>query len=266
MTEQEVEKLLQKISNQKMFGEADKAIANLHILNIEFPKDKKYLALLASTYLDVNSIDTAEDYCNKALDFDPDYSEAFELKGLIAEKKGDDETAEKYYKESISKQPSFKVGYLRLILLYYKLGRYDDTIREAEYLLDNFDTNRNEYSEEDQRKIFAQWLSLAYIRLYSSLIETKQYQKAVDRIIDFVSFRSNYVKDPYQFISEDELLFKLYYLLGDDEKLTQLNTKWLDHYQISAESIEAMKKDSDQGYILTINPDNYPKDENGNLI
>lgn len=40
MNEQEIEKLLQKISNQKMFGETEKAIANLHILNNEFPKEK----------------------------------------------------------------------------------------------------------------------------------------------------------------------------------------------------------------------------------
>ena len=59
MTEQEVEKLLQKISNQRMFGEAKKAIANLHILNNEFPKNKQYLALLANTYLDVDADDAA---------------------------------------------------------------------------------------------------------------------------------------------------------------------------------------------------------------
>ena len=45
MKQQETEKLLQKISNQRMFGETDKALANMHLLNNEFP-EKKYVALL----------------------------------------------------------------------------------------------------------------------------------------------------------------------------------------------------------------------------
>ncbi|WP_241282654.1 tetratricopeptide repeat protein [Chryseobacterium timonianum] len=257
MNEQEVEKLLQKISNQKMFGETEKAIANLHILNNEFPEEKKYLALLGSAYYDADSIDTAEDYCRKALEKDPDYPEAFELQGMIAEKRGNDELAEKYYKESISKNQPFKMGYLRLVLLYYKLERYDDAIKEAEYLLANFDTGRNEYSQDEQRKIFGQWLSFAYNRLYSSLIRTNQYEKAAEKINEFVAFRSHYVSDPYQFLSEDEILFKLYHALNDSEKMKELEAKMLTFYMVPQEMVDSMKKDAEQGYFESANPENY---------
>ncbi|WP_165852211.1 tetratricopeptide repeat protein [Chryseobacterium pennae] len=257
MNEQEVEKLLQKISNQKMFGETEKAIANLHILNNEFPKEKKYLALLASAYFDADSIDVAEEFCAKALEIDHDYPEAFELKGLIAEKKGDNELAEKYYKESISKETPFKMGYLRLVLLYYKLERYEDVIKEAEYLLANFDTNRNEYTAEDQRKIFAQWLSFAYNRLYSALIRTNKYEQAAEKVNEYVAFRSNYVKDPYQFLSEDEILFKLYYALNDNEKMKEIEEKMLTFYMVPEGIVASMKKDAEQGYLESANPDNY---------
>ncbi|PUV25428.1 tetratricopeptide repeat protein [Sphingobacterium athyrii] len=257
MTEQQVEKILRKLSNQKMFGETEKAIANLHILNNEFPKEKKYLALLGSIYFDADSMDKAEEYCTKALEIDPDYAEAYEIKGLIAEKKGDNELAEKYYKESVSKEKLFKMGYLRLVLLYHKLERYDEAIMQAEYLLANFDKNRNEYPAEDQRKIFAQWLSLAYNRLYSSLIRTGQFEKAADKINEYVAFRSNYIKDPYQFLSEDELLFKLYHAAKDTEKMKESEEKMLNHYMVPLDVVESMKKDVEQGYIESANPANY---------
>lgn len=257
MTEQEVEKLLQKISNQRMFGEAEKAIANLHILNNEFPKNKQYLALLANAYLDVDADDAALEYCNKALEVDPHYSEAFELKGMIAEKKEDDDLAEKYYRESISQEVPFKMGYLRLVLLYYRLERYDDAIKEAEYLLANFDKNRDESSAEYQRKIFAQWLSLTFIRLYSSLIRTEQFEKAIEKVNEYVAFRSNYVKDPYQFLTEDELLFKLYHTIQDPEKMESSEDRMLNHYMVPSNIVAAMKKDVEQGYIESANPENY---------
>ena len=257
MNEQEVEKLLQKISNQKMFGETEKAIANLHILNNEFPNEKKYLALLASTYFDADSMDTAAEYASKALEIDPNYPEAFEIKGLIAEKKGDNELAEKYYRESVSTGRPFKMGYLRLVLLYYKLQRYEQAIKEAEYLLANFDKNRNEYSQDEQRKIFSQWMSFAYNRLYSSLIRTGKYEKAAERIGEFVAFRSNYVNDPYQFLTEDEILFKLYHALNDEEKMKELRDKMLTHYMVPESIVESMKKDAEQGYLESANPENY---------
>lgn len=257
MNDQEIEKLLQKISNQKMFGEPEKAIANLHILNNEFPKEKKYLALLASSYLDADSVEVAEDYCAKALEIDPNYPEVFELKGLIAEKRGDDELAEKYYKESISKGIPFKMGHLRLVLLYYKLEKYDDAIKEAEYLLANFDVDRNEYAADKQRQIFAQWLSFAYNRLYSSLIRTGQYEKAAMKIKEFIAFRANYVSDPYQFLTEDEILFKLYHALNDEEKMKEIAEKMLNHYMVPESVINSMKKDAEQGYLESANPENY---------
>lgn len=257
MNNQEVEKLLKKISTQKMYGETDKAIANLHILQNEFPQEKKYLALLASAYLDGNSTDTAEEYSDKALVIDPKYPEAFELKGMIEEKKGDDVQAEKYYKESVSQQVPFKMGHLRLVLLYYKQERYDEAIKEAEYLLVNFDQDRNKYSAEDQRKIFAQWLSLAYNRLYSALIRTKRYAEAAEKINDYVAFRKNYVNDPYQFLSEDEMLLKLYYVLNDNEKKKELEEKMLTFYMVPESIIASMKKDAEQGYLESSNPENY---------
>ncbi|MFS4474593.1 tetratricopeptide repeat protein [Chryseobacterium sp. T20] len=257
MNEQEIEKLLQKISNQKMFGETEKAIANLHILNNEFPKEKKYLALLASSYLDADSVEVAEEYCAKALEIDPSYPEIFELKGLIAEKRGDDELAEKYYKESISTGSPFKMGHLRLVLLYYKLEKYEDAIKEAEYLLANFDIGRNEYSADEQRQIFAQWLSFAYNRLYSSLIRIGQYEKAANKIKEFIAFRANYVNDPYQFLTEDEILFKLYHALNDEEKMKEMEEKMLNHYMLPESMIDSMKKDAQQGYLESANPENY---------
>lgn len=50
MTEKEIEKLLKKANNERLFGDTAKALAILHQLHTEFPKEKKYIGLLASTY------------------------------------------------------------------------------------------------------------------------------------------------------------------------------------------------------------------------
>jgi hypothetical protein len=66
-----------------------------------------------------------------------------------------------------------------------------------------------------------------------------------------------YVKDPYQFITEDEILFKLYLALNDEEKMKELEEKMLNHYMLPESMIDSMKKDAQQGYLESANPENY---------
>ncbi|PWK02697.1 hypothetical protein BC749_101769 [Flavobacterium araucananum] len=47
-----------------MYGETDKALANLHVVSNAFPDEKIYLALLASTYMEAEADDAAAEYCN----------------------------------------------------------------------------------------------------------------------------------------------------------------------------------------------------------
>lgn len=266
MKKQEVEKLLQKISNQRMFGETDKALANLHLLNNEFPKDKKYLGLLASTYMDAEADDEAREYCEKALAIDPNYPEAHEILGLLAEKKNETEKAEEYYRKSIAHDIYFRNGHLRLLLLHYTKSNYQAVVKETEFMLQNFDKERNSYTPERKRKIYAEWLVLVYARGTSALIRLGQYEKAIGYINEKIQFSKTYIKDIYQFHREDEKLYKLYYLQGNKKKVAEYENRWLNHYKVPLSKIVGMQKDVEQGYIESMNIDNYTIDENGHLV
>ncbi|OXG09327.1 tetratricopeptide repeat protein [Flavobacterium araucananum] len=266
MTPQEIEKLLQKISNQRMFGETDKALANLHLLNNAFPDKKIYLALLASTYMEAEADDAATEYCNKALAIDPNYPEANEILGMLAEKNNLFEQAEEYYQKTLAENVYFRNGHLRLVLLYYTQSRYDELVQEAEFMLENFDKKRNDYTTQEKRNLNHKWLYLIHSRLISALLRLEEYQEAVKYINEIVKFQQVYTKDPYFFHTEDELLYKLYYLLDIKEKLAEYEDRWLNHYKVPLSKINGMQKDVQQGYIESINMDNYNIDKNGHSI
>ena len=84
-------------------------------------------------------------------------------------------------------------------------------------------------------------------------------------IIERKDFASSYTTDPYFFDHEDEMLFKLFYLLDDKEKTDYYQNRWLNFYKVVSSQIDGMKKDAKQGYITNMNPDNYNIDEYGNV-
>lgn len=266
MTQQEIEKLLQKISNQRMFGDTDKALANLHVLSNAFPEEKKYLALLASTYMEAEADDAATEYCNKALAIDLNYPEAYEILGILAEKNNQFDQAEEYYQKALAENVYFRNGHMRLVLLYYNQSRYDELVKEAKFILENFDKQRDKYTETEKRNLNHKWLYLIHSRLISALLRLEEYVEAVKYINESVSFRKTYTKDPYFFHQDDELLYKLYYLLDNKEKIAEYKDRWLNHYKVPISKISSMQKDVGQGYIESMNRDNYNIDENGHLI
>lgn len=110
MTEQERDKLLEKANIERMFGDTAKAIAILHQLISEFSKEKMYLGLLASSYYSNGELNLALEYCEKALEFDPQYPQIFELKGLISYAKDHKEEAEIEYNKALKMDPQFALA------------------------------------------------------------------------------------------------------------------------------------------------------------
>ncbi|OXG09325.1 tetratricopeptide repeat protein [Flavobacterium araucananum] len=263
MTQQEIEKLLQKISNQRMYGETCKALANLHVVSNAFPDEKIYLALLASTYMEAEVDDAAAEYCNKALAIDPNYPEANEILGMLAEKNNRFEQAEEYYQKTLAENIYFRNGHLRLVLLYYTQSRYDELVKEAEFMFQNFDKQRDNYTSNEKRNLNYDWLYLISARLISALIRLEEYEKAIKYILERLNTAKSCIEDPYHFHQDDEKLYKLYYLLDNKEKIAEYEDRWLNHYKVPLSDIEGMQKDVQQGYIESINMDNYNIDKNG---
>ena len=263
MTEKEIEKLLKKANNERLFGDTAKALAILHQLHTEFPKEKKYIGLLASTYYGKGEKEIALEYCEKALALDPNYKEIYELKGMIAYLMGDIVRAEQFYKKALEIDPLFAGDRIRLAQLYFEQKQYEQVIEECSFILKNNDIERWSYTIEQKDILLINWLLSTYSLLWQAFIELKEYKKAIETITEYLKFASCTVKDPYYFHQEDELLFKLYYLIGDQKKFEEYKDRWLHFYKVVQGRVLGMQKDADQGYIITTNFDNYNIDENG---
>ena len=265
MTEKEAEKLLNRANYERLFGDTAKTLAILHQLNSEFPKEKKYLGLLASTYYSKGELDLALEYCKKALELDSNYKEIYELKGLIAYAKDHKEEAEIEYKQALKIDSKFALARVRLIQLYFEKKEYNKVTEECWFILNKIVPDRLSYDKEKKSKLNNDYLNIVYYNLWKALIEQHKYEEAAKVIIEYKDFASSYIKDPYFFDKEDELLFKLFYLLDDKEKTNYYKNRWLNFYKVVPSLIDGMKKDAKQGYIINMNPDNYNIDENGDL-
>lgn len=265
MTEQEADKLLEEVNYERLFGDTAKAIAILHQLNSEFPQEKMYLGLLASCYYSNGELDLALEYAEKALALDPHYPAIFELKGLIAYAKGDQEEAEIAYQQALKIDPQFALGRVRLMQLYFEKKEYNKVTEECWFILNKIVPDRLSYDKEKKRKLNNEYLLIVYINLWKALIAQHKYEEAANGIIERKDFASSYIKDPYFFDKEDEMLFKLFYLLDDKEKTDYYQNRWLNFYQVVPSRIDGMKKDAKQGYITNMNPDNYNIDEYGHF-
>ena len=265
MTEQEVEKLLKEANNERLFGDTAKTLAILHQLNSEFPKEKKYLGLLASTYYSKGELDLALEYCKKALELDSNYKEIYELKGLIAYAKDHKEEAIIEYKKALKIDSKFALARVRLIQLYFEKKKYNKVTEECWYILNKIVPDRFSYDKEKKKILDIDYLNIVYTNLWKSLIEQHKYEEASKVIIEYKDFASSFIKDPYFFDEEDQMLFKLFYLLDDKEKTDYYKNRWLNFYKVVPSLIYGMKKDAKQGHITDMNLDNYNIDKNGDF-
>ncbi|MBX4132126.1 tetratricopeptide repeat protein [Frischella sp. Ac48] len=265
MTEQEADELLEEVNYERLFGDTAKAIAILHQLNLEFPQEKMYLGLLASCYYSNGELDLALEYAEKALALDSNYKEIYELKGLIAYAKGDQEEAEMAYQQALKIDPQFALARVRLMQLYFEKKEYNKVTDECWFILNKIVPDRLSYDKEKKSKLNNDYLNIVYYNLWKALIAQRKYDEAANVIIEYKDFASSYITDPYFFDKEDELLFKLFYLLDDKEKTDYYQNRWLNFYQVVPSLIDGMKKDVEQGYITNMNPDNYNIDEYGDL-
>lgn len=266
MTPQEAEKLLRKAEKHRLYGACyPEALAILHQLNTEFPQEIKYVGLLASTYWAAGEKDTAKEYCYKALELDANCEFIYELLGIIAE---EGETniplAKQHYLKALELNPDFAQAREKLMLIYYEEKDYQATIQECMYLISN-NNLKPDYTPRQKRGVWMEWLFMAYTRLWESMILTKEYQQAIFYILQYVDLRRPEIEDPYFFDNEERILFKLYYLLQNKDKVAEYRDKWLNFYKIPLDHIISMEKDTDQGYIINVNIDNYKIDRNGHL-
>jgi len=265
MSKLDVQKTLKKIARKRMFGEPEVAISLLNQLHQEYPQEKKYLGLLASSYYGLWEFDTAKDYIQEALELDPNYYEMYELLGMMAYLNNNKEEAESYYFKALSINPKAPQIRVRLMDLYYEEEKYEQVIEQGEYVLNQIIPDRMTFDIDKRKDIHFDYSYVLYFSIYKALIQLKRYQKAIHIIEDYKELEKPTIKDPYYFNHEDDLLLKLYYLVGNKEKTEEYRDLWLNHYKVPVSRVVGAEKDAEQGYILDMNRDNYQIDEKGNF-
>lgn len=266
MTDNELNKLLKKANNERLFGETAEALAIYHRIYNEYPDNIDYLGLLASTYYEEKEYDVALEYCDKADTIDPDNANVLDLRGLIAYDKGDKKLAEEYYRKALKKEPLLIGCRLKLIRMLFEQERYENVVEECRFVLKNNDADRENYPIKEKTQLFVSYLYDVYSSLWRALVHLKEYKEAISVIHEYVKSCSTTVKDPYFFDREDDLLYKLYYLISDEENIAKYTDRWRNHYTMSEKYVESKKKYVEQDYILDFNPDNYEFDEKGRFL
>ena len=88
--------------------------------------NKEVYSLTAKVYFDLKEFEKAQDYALKALDIQPDKSDALIILGDLASRNGDLKLAENYYKKAVSKDNTHTAE-IRLAQIYQK----QDNIKKA---------------------------------------------------------------------------------------------------------------------------------------
>ncbi len=261
MNNKEVDKLLKQANKERLFGDPAKSIAILHQLVNAFPKEIKYLELLASSYYELREYELALEYCNKIQELDLQNKEQLELRGMIANEKGDKELAIDYYKQALALDSHFNDCRMKLIEIYKEQKDYEKIESESKFILEDQKGYLEKY--EVKKRNLLDWYYLVNNYLWTALVAQKKYEEAVNAILIYKEYLQPATQDIYAFSEEDDKLYKLYHLLKDKEKIEAYKTRWLEFYKVPPGRVTGMEKDADQGYILEMNPENYGFDQYG---
>lgn len=264
MSKLDVQKTLKKIARKRMFGEPEVAISLLNQLHQEYPQEKKYLGILASSYYGLWEFGVAKEYIQEALDLAPNYYEMYELLGMIAYLEKDKEQAENYYFKALAINPQIAEIRLRLMQLYYEDKKYEQVVEQGEYILNQIIPDRMSFDIDKRKTIDSDYSHSVYFNLYCALIQLKRYSEAIQILEEYKEFQKPTVKDPYFFDRIDRILLKLYVATHNKEKTEEYRALWLNHYKVVSSYVKGLFKDAEEFLILTSNENNYQIDEDGN--
>lgn len=173
----------------------DKALVtldrNVSILEIQAEeekfKDPRTIFYLAKTYFDIGGDDNlkkSDEYLDKYISmsgWDAEIGNAYEYKGLIAQKNNMQDKAKEYYLQSIKTYPRHHIPHLRLADIYFKENR-DDL---ASFYLDIVDKILGEYKSQatigNPHEIKVLFFTLKYIQAMKKGDIKSAYNFAVER-------------------------------------------------------------------------------------
>ena len=265
MNKKELKKKLSEAKQYRYYAQYAEALAILHQIVAEYP-EAVYYYLLASTYYESGESEPALQYADAAIEVNPQYKEAYELKGLAYEKAEDYTQAEQMYLKALEIDPDFYNVRDQLVQMYYfKEQNYEDTIKQCNIVFSRYDSD---FYKVSGRCPFFKWFLSFNLHLYNSYIQLQRYFEAIDVILNkkkVIDYLYNGDED-YILADTDMILYKLYYLQKEEVGMAKIKDRYKNYYKVNDRYIQAMEKDADQGYILNTNSENYDIAPNGRVI
>ncbi len=272
MNKKEIATLFLQAQKHKDRGVYDKALANLQRIVAEVPDDVRYVYLLASTYLELHDTDAATQYTNQALAIQPDYVEAIELQGLIAEAQKKYNDAEKYYLKCIELDKDFIHARFLLIELYSNLCYFnpyeelkpivfdepEKVVYHADILLASFDPEKIKKMTSSKRNrthiiygFTSRLHSIALYKLkrYEDCIRSLEYALELMEIFTAISKRK---REAFMGLMEEANILKLYHILGNRPKVEEYIEKLRFHHieeREFEEMIQTFIEEAERGEI-----------------
>jgi tetratricopeptide (TPR) repeat protein len=164
-----------QLADSRKFGDSFKDFEAAITINesIKSPEYKNRIAIKyeykmkliekAKLEIENQNYDTAIDDCNKALELDSTFLEAYFYIGVAHHKKNDYKTAIDYFKKSIDLNPKYAKSWNHMGLSYEKLDQYDVAI--------------NSYKKAGE---FEPYYALAHYNLANAYKHEKQFDNAIE--------------------------------------------------------------------------------------
>lgn len=235
MKKEEIEVLLLEARAYRDMRNYAGALEDLHQIVNAVPDNVVYSYLLASTYLEAQNTVAARLYADKAITIQANYKEAIELLGLINEAEEKFEAAEGCYLKCLEIDPDFDNARFLLVQLYSnyffpkRIGEYQDgyfeffnvpekVVEHATFLLEKNLVDLDKLTKKKKLEL-AKFCLLTSRLLSIALYKLGRYEDCIHCLQKDIEFSSSYNKlFPGFFINEETNIFKLYHLLGNEEK------------------------------------------------
>lgn len=248
--------LFQEAYNYRNNYDYPNALATLHRLDTKYPKNILINYLLASTYLESHNIDPALNYCNKVLKLNIINKEALELMGIILKREKKYLEAEEYLLKALEQDTQMYTTRMHLASLYYfLLKNYDKGNEQCEYILTHQYTNRDNFTKKDKVKILSWLLDLTSLYRWG-LIMQKRYLAAADILNYDILFTAG-INDTLPYEVDEIMLYQLYYLSLDNEKIEQQKERLRELYNIQESEFELFQKNA-KAHVHSFQEDKEP--------
>lgn len=126
---------------------------------------------IAAQYLQKGDQEQALRHLQRALEQDPKSAEAHTIMGVLMEREGDDLRAEEYYRKAISLRDDYSQAHNNYGVMLFRLGRYDESIRELGAATANLAYDRRESAFEN--------LGLAWLAKGDTAQAQQAFEKAL---------------------------------------------------------------------------------------